>query len=89
MGMRVRIEEIGRGLNPNETVVGVRTPDGMQRMVVSSRSIRDGTIDIGWPIRRQGRLLLIELPRETQSGAWRVWVDEGEIHDFEDARIRA
>jgi hypothetical protein len=88
--MRLKVEEVGRGLHPNETVVAVKGSDGLERLVVPRQSIADGSIEIGWPIRANstGDLFLIELPRETQSGAWRVWVPRSQIFE-EKERMRA
>lgn len=74
--MRVKIERVSEGLHPSETVVAVRTADGSEKMVVASRSIVDDTVDIGYPIDRRDGLALVELPRETTTGSWRVWVSE-------------
>jgi hypothetical protein len=86
--MRLKIERVGKGLHPNEAVVAIRTTGGTERLVVPKRSIVDDTIEVGWPIRTNPTdgSCMIELPRETPSGAWRVWVPRGEI---EEERMRA
>lgn len=89
--MRLKVEKHGEGLHPNEAVVSVMTKDGPVMMVVDQTIIYpDDTVVIGWPVARdqQERLFLVELPRETESGAWRVWVAEQELHP-EDDRKRA
>lgn len=87
--MRVLVEDVGGGLHPSETVVEVKTSDGgVERLVVSRRSIRDKSIAIGWPIGEKGDAFLIELPRETDTGAWRVWVKKEQLIDAEE-RLRA
>lgn len=73
--MRLKIEKIGNALHPNEVVVGIATAEGRQRLVVDRHSLgTDETLEIGWPLRHEGAYALIELPRETSTGAWRVWV---------------
>lgn len=72
--MRVKIREIGEALHPSERVVEVTTSNGKERLVVDKRSIEAGTIAVGSPIARKTDLWLIELPRETMGGSWRVWV---------------
>ena len=85
--MRLIVEEVGQGLHPSEAVVAVKTADGVQRLVVSSRSIQKGTISVGWPLGEKEDAILVELPRETQSGAWRVWVPKNQL--IEEERMRA
>jgi hypothetical protein len=85
--MRLIVEEVGKGLHPSEAVVAVKTADGVQRLVVSSRSIQKGTISVGWPLGEREGTILVELPRETQSGAWRVWVPKDQL--IEEERMRA
>lgn len=80
--MHLRVEQIGNGLHPSEVVVAVKTATGeTERMVVSRQSVVNDQVEIGWPVRSKGDLFLIELPRETQSGAWRVWVDKSQVSE--------
>ena len=72
--MRVRIEEIGEGQHPSERVVSVQTLDGPQQLIVDYRSIQNQSLDVGFPVGKLNGHLLVELPRETVQGAWRVWV---------------
>ncbi len=74
--MKVKINRIGEGLHPNEVVVEVATSDGTQNLVVDRRAIEDEAISVGAPLQQDHDrgLLLVELPRETMNGAWRVWV---------------
>ncbi len=75
--MRVKVDEVGKGLHPSEVVVQIQTAEGQpERLVVDRRSIVDGTIEVGYPIRRDNGYYLIELPRETIGGSWRVWVSK-------------
>ena len=86
--MRLKVEKISEGLHPSEAIVSVRTSSGSQRVVVSSRSIEGDTIPVGWPLGKTEQLTLIELPRKTETGAWRVWVPSGELIEAEE-RMRA
>jgi hypothetical protein len=75
--MRVKVDEVGKGLHSSEVVVQIETAEGEpQRLVVDRRSIVDGTIEVGYPVRRDNGHYLIELPRETIDGSWRVWVSK-------------
>lgn len=77
--MWVKIREIGKALHPNEVVVEVKTASRSERLVVDRRSIENQSLYIGHPVGQKGRNYLVELPRETMSGSWRVWVNEGQL----------
>jgi hypothetical protein len=71
----VKIERIREGQHPSEIVVAVRTADGnSEKLVVDKRSIRNNMSEIGYPVGEDGDRLLIELPRESVRGQWRVWI---------------
>jgi hypothetical protein len=86
--MRLLVEEIGKGLHPSEVVVSIKVAGGTERLVISRRSIKNGSIQVGWPLGKKDDLVLIELPRETQTGAWRVWVNKKQLIE-EEERMRA
>lgn len=77
--MRVKIREVGKGLHPSEVVVVVSTTEGQERLIVDRRSIKDDSLEVGYPIDFQDNQYLVELPRETTTGSWRVWVNEDNI----------
>lgn len=78
--MRLNVHEIGEGLHPSEVVVEIRTATGPERVAVDRKSVQHGTIFVGWrPLAEKRGRWLIELPRETMSGTWRVWVKHSEI----------
>jgi hypothetical protein len=87
--MRLKVEPTGKGLHTSEVVVKVKTSNGVERLVVSERAIDNNEIGIGWPIRTKNDLYLIELPSETQSGAWRVWVNRDQVSEHHAERARA
>ena len=86
--MRLKVEQINKGLHPNEAVVVVRTKTGSERLVVPRQSILNDSIEIGWPIRAKDDEFLVEFPSETQNGAWRAWVPKDQLI-FEEERKRA
>jgi hypothetical protein len=75
--LRVKVRQVRDGLHPNEVVVAFDNAEGTQEtLVVDRRSLRGDTIRVGYPVgsdQANGRLL-VELPRETMRGQWRVWV---------------
>lgn len=78
--MRVKVREISEGMHPSEVVVQVKTADGAENLFVDRRSIdANGTLSVGFPVGRKGRLWAIELPQETMRGFWRVWVKASEL----------
>ena len=77
---QVRIERVREGQHPSEVVVAVRTADGgIEKLVVDQRSIRNDTLEIGYPVGEDNDRLLVELPRESVRGLWRVWVNRDSV----------
>lgn len=72
---RVRVRILGPGFHPNELLVAVLTEDGSEeKLVVDWRSIADESISIEYPVDYSENSYLVELPRESFRGTWRVWV---------------
>jgi hypothetical protein len=86
--MKVKVVEVDAALHPSEVVVAIRALDRTENLVIDRRTLQNGQIDVGFPIREDGGRYLVELPRETLSGSWRLWVNEDQV-DFEDERMRA
>ncbi len=78
--MRVKVKEVGRGSHPSEVMVSVTTTSGEEHLVVHRRSLMDDSLDIGYPINQESDSFLVELPRETLRGEWRVWVPGEAVH---------
>jgi hypothetical protein len=75
--MRLSVTQEEQGLHPSEIIVKVDTRDGPQFLALNKSSLdQASTIDIGEPVGAKVGYFLIELPAETSSGAWRVWVRE-------------
>ena len=69
------VESVNDGLIPSEKVVRISSPTGgFEELSLSTRQISDQSIDAA-EITRQDDRVLVELPRETASGRWRIWVD--------------
>ena len=78
--MRLRVESLGPGQHPSEVVISIRTAEGRsEQVVVDTSSVRENTLEIGWPIEKRDERMLVELPRETVRGAWRLWVDKANL----------
>ncbi len=77
---RVKVRTVGAGQHPSEAVVAITTADGKQEeLIVDKRSLEGDSLRIGYPLQRGAGKFLIELPRETIRGAWRIWVPENEL----------
>ncbi|HEX4303485.1 MAG TPA: hypothetical protein VHZ78_11890, partial [Rhizomicrobium sp.] len=86
--MRIKVQEIGSALHPSERVVEVKTATGKERLIVDRRAIENSTVSIGSPISRNGDLWLVELPRETMAGVWRIWIKSSSLVN-EPSKVRA
>lgn len=84
--MQVQIETQTAAIHPNEVVVTIGTVDGSEQLVVHKRSMIGSSLEIGYPIAAEGDRYLIELPRETFSGLWRIWVPKESIVDTVERR---
>ncbi len=73
--MRLRVDRLGEGPGPGEVIVGVITITGTtEQVVVHVTGMVGDTIDVGHPLVIGEKERLIELPRESVSGKWRLWV---------------
>ena len=80
--MRLRVEHLADGPGPGEVVIAVTTASGSkEQVVVHWTAVEKDTIEIGYPIRHSKDKLLVELPRESASGRWRLWVSPELIYD--------
>ena len=78
--MWVRVQRLGDGQHPSEVVIGVTTWDGsVERLIVDRRSLDKDAIEVGFPVGGDDKRYLVELPRETIGGQWRVWFARGDV----------
>jgi hypothetical protein len=66
--------EIGEGLIPSEKTVLIKGADGRTEEVAVSQDQIKGNLLLASEIGRSGDQVLIELPRESAAGRWRIWV---------------
>ncbi|MGE0116629.1 MAG: hypothetical protein AB7S71_06495 [Dongiaceae bacterium] len=73
--MVIKIQGQEEGPIPTERVVTIATTTGKEDVVVHTSQVSGDGIEVGF-IKNQedGRSVLVELPRETVTGRWRVWV---------------
>jgi dCTP deaminase len=77
--MRVKIREITKGPGPEEAVVGIKTSSNQEEEVVVQQSQIEGGLLKVWPIGTRDDSVLVELPQESASGNWRLWIDRREV----------
>jgi len=74
--IKVSTNTVSEGLIPAEKIARVQLADGqIEEVSVSVKDIADDKLIASEIGRREGKVL-VELPRESASGRWRVWVNE-------------
>jgi len=71
--VRIKVTHRENGPIPSETVVTIPTTTGSEEVVVHASQVTDDGVEAGF-IGEEGDSVLVELPRETVSGRWRVWI---------------
>jgi hypothetical protein len=77
--MKLSVSPIGDGLHPSEMLVEVVTRAGSEEMIVDRSIVNEGKVEIGAILGKEQGYTLVQLPRETMRGAWRVWVPNNAI----------
>ena len=78
--MQIKCKHLMDGPGPSEAIVSIVTADGQQEeVVVYTGLLRDGYLEVGPVLGNRDGETLVELPRESASGRWRVWVPETEV----------
>lgn len=78
---RISVETVEEGLHPSEVVVTLRTADGKTEEVAVDRGLVELKKLQAYPIGSEKDRVLVELPRETMSGAWRIWMPRELVFD--------
>ena len=77
----LRVASFRDGLHPTEVIVAINTDQGQVDLVIDKDSLIDDIIEVGYPVAKREGHLLVELPRETTSGQWRVWVEDDAVKE--------
>jgi hypothetical protein len=77
--LRIDVDQVDEGLHPSEKVVTFQTADGEREEIAVDQSFVDGLSLSVYPIERVSDRLLVELPRETARGQWRVWISNSAV----------
>ena len=71
--------KVEKGLIPDERTVFIQRADGrIEEVTVSLSSLRGQKLEAS-EIGRKKKRVLVELPRESASGRWRVWVNASSV----------
>jgi hypothetical protein len=76
--MQLKCDAIIDGMGPCESIVTIRTTHGPEEIAVYSGLVNNRTLEVG-RIREDNQKVLVELPRESATGKWRVWVERSSI----------
>ena len=71
--------KIQRGSTRSERIAYIKTAEGVQAEVVLSAAQTGSNHIFAAEVARDNNNVLIELPQETSSGYWRVWVKKNQI----------
>lgn len=72
--------DVEEGLIPSEKLVRLLTADGgSEEVFVSNRQVSGNRLSASEIGRDETNRVLIELPRESTSGRWRIWINADQI----------
>ncbi len=75
----MKCDVLATGPGPSEKVVGIETITGREEIVLhSSAMVKQDQFEVGI-VGYEGDRALVELPRESASGRWRVWVSRASL----------
>jgi hypothetical protein len=76
--IRLQVRNLGPGMHPSEQIVEIETKDSKEEVIVDKSLVKEDSIAVGLLSVANGHRL-VELPRETMRGLWRVWVSEKKL----------
>jgi len=80
--MRLKVTKVEDGLHPSQVSVSVNAVDGAHFLVLSRTTVDSASsVEVGNPVGHRGGDVLVELPTETDSGAWRLWVNRDSLSE--------
>jgi hypothetical protein len=77
--MLLSVKSVSNAIHPSEVVATVDTINGEVSLVLDRMDVVGNAIKIGRPIANGGDTVLVELPRETMTGLWRVRVPKESV----------
>jgi len=79
--MLVKVEDVRDGPGPAEKVATINGVDRREQVIVSSLSLKGDALEVGL-VAMNGTKYLVELPRESMNGNWRVWVPKDDVREL-------
>ncbi len=79
MSLAVRCAVVGKGPGPTESIVEIQTLSGTEEVVVDGGFLHGTELTIRRVVERRMHKALVELPQESTTGRWRIWVDESAL----------
>jgi len=79
MSHKLRCSVLGYGPGPSETIVEIATTEGRVEVVVDDSLVHDCYLLIRRVLDHRRNKSLVELPRESATGRWRVWVEDSAL----------
>ncbi len=78
---RIKVKTVLEGPGPAEAIIAIPRTDGREEEVVVPRDlIQNDTIEVGRVSAANSTgPVLVELPTESASGNWRLWVDSASL----------
>jgi hypothetical protein len=77
---RIKTGSVVDGPGPSEKVATITTSTGTEEVVLDASTLNGSNqMEVGVLGYSENNLALIELPRESASGKWRVWVEKSEL----------
>jgi dCTP deaminase len=80
--MRLAVQNITEGMHPSEKLVTIKTEEGLDQLFVDGSIVENGTIPVSHALGQHNGHRLVELPRETMRGIWRVWVEKADLEGW-------
>lgn len=78
---RLTIKDQESGMHPGEALVVIETKDGEEELFLDKGLVTARSIPVGYPLGTSNGHVLVELPRETMRGKWRVWVERAQLRE--------
>jgi hypothetical protein len=74
--MRVKCKQVQKNIGPSETLIEIETIKGRpEEVIVHNSSLTDDLVEV-YRIAQDGPSVLVELPRESVVGNWRIWIPQ-------------
>ncbi len=82
--MHIRCYDLGPGPGPSERIVRIETfgddgEVGSEEVVVDEGFLQNSELVIRRVVERRHNKALVELPQESATGRWRLWVKESAL----------